>query len=131
MFRFAAALASALVGVIVLSGCPGACGGAPAGPAAPAAAPQAPTATAGPTGEFADPGGTMQGREGPLERITAIVCVGETLGWLEPCGCAEGMLGGLPRRASFLKQLQARGIDPICIDLGDVVREPGRQTELK
>ncbi len=84
-----------------------------------------------PRGEFADPGNTMTGREGPRDPIPAIVLVGETLGWLEPCGCTEGMLGGLPRRVGYLRALEARGYEPVVLDLGDLVREPGRQAELK
>lgn len=30
---------------------------------------------------------------------------GEELGYLEPCGCAEGELGGFSRRASVIQQL--------------------------
>jgi hypothetical protein len=68
---------------------------------------------------------------GPRERIPVLVCVGETLGWLEPCGCTDGMLGGIARRAAFLGQLKARGFEPIVLDMGDLVSEPGRQSELK
>lgn len=77
------------------------------------------------------PAPQMTGDEKPREKIPVLVCTGETLGWLEPCGCTEGMLGGLPRRAAFLSQLRARGYDPILLDLGDLVEGPGRQNELK
>ncbi len=77
------------------------------------------------------PPAAMQGRNAAAETVTALVFVGETLGWVEPCGCTEGMLGGLPRRAAFVKALRTRGYDPVILDLGDLIRDPGRQAELK
>lgn len=92
--------------------------GCPADAPAPAPAPASPPAS-------------MTTRDRPRDPVPALVFAGETLGWLEPCGCAEGMLGGLPRRAAFLGQLWARGFQPIVLDGGDLVAEPGRQSELK
>ncbi|MHC4830584.1 MAG: hypothetical protein ACYTFT_09575, partial [Planctomycetota bacterium] len=62
---------------------------------------------------------------------TVIVAVGETRGWLEPCGCTEGMMGGIARRAALMDRLRGMGQLPHLVDLGDVVKQPGRQTELK
>ena len=33
---------------------------------------------------------------------------GEELGYLEPCGCGDGQLGGFPRRDNLLKQLETK-----------------------
>ncbi len=33
---------------------------------------------------------------------------GAEMGYLEPCGCSEGQLGGIARRASFLRGRRAR-----------------------
>ena len=34
----------------------------------------------------------------PTRRTVTIIYTGDTRGWVEPCGCSEGVLGGLPRR---------------------------------
>jgi len=34
----------------------------------------------------------------PTGRTVTIIYTGDTRGWVEPCGCSEGVLGGLPRR---------------------------------
>ena len=54
-------------------------------------------------------------------------------GYLEPCGCAglENQKGGLGRRHSFLKQLQARGWPVIEVDVGGIVRRFGKQAEVQ
>jgi hypothetical protein len=106
--------ALALFAVLALSGC------TEDRPAPPAQAPPAPAAPS-----------PAPSPASPPARKTVLVLVGETLGWLEPCGCTEGMLGGIARRASFLRQLEARGYDPVVLDLGDDVEGPGRQSELK
>ena len=61
-----------------------------------------------------------------------VVVTQEMLGWLEPCGCSDGQLGGVARRAAFLNRLVGQGFPkPVVVDGGDVLKEPGRQGELK
>ena len=62
--------------------------------------------------------------------LTLIVS-GSELGYLEPCGCVEGQIGGFPRRDSVLLQLASRGKNLIRIANGNLVSEAGRQSELK
>ncbi|MBI4577022.1 MAG: hypothetical protein HY722_12240 [Planctomycetes bacterium] len=73
-----------------------------------------------------DPGG------GPALRV---VFTGETDGFLEPCGCNEGQLGGLARRDSWVWRLRREGRPLLLVDNGDLagdpVREGGRLSELK
>ena len=35
---------------------------------------------------------------------------GEQVGYLEPCGCTEGQLGGLGRRYDLVERLRAQGL---------------------
>ncbi len=44
-----------------------------------------------------------------------IVISGQSLGYLEPCGCAEGMLGGLPRRAAWVERLRENRPEPVVL----------------
>jgi hypothetical protein len=63
----------------------------------------------------------------------AIVITGELDGYLEPCGCAglENQLGGLKRRHSFFKQLEADGWPVVKLDLGGLTKRSGEQSEIK
>ena len=56
---------------------------------------------------------------------------GEELGYLEPCGCAEGQLGGFPRRDSMIQQLAVKGKTLLPIANGDLIDDASRQSELK
>ncbi len=56
---------------------------------------------------------------------------GEELGYLEPCGCAEGQLGGFPRRDSVIQQLALKGKVLLPIANGDLIDDASRQSELK
>jgi 2',3'-cyclic-nucleotide 2'-phosphodiesterase (5'-nucleotidase family) len=62
-----------------------------------------------------------------------IVITGELDGYLEPCGCAglENQLGGLKRRYSFIKQLEADGWPVVKLDLGGLTKRTGEQAEIK
>lgn len=51
--------------------------------------------------------------EGPLR----IVVSGDTAGWIMPCGCASGQLGGLLRRGTYVSGLRATG-EVILLDAG-------------
>ena len=56
---------------------------------------------------------------------------GEELGYLEPCGCAEGQLGGFPRRDSVIQQLAVKGKTLLPVANGDLIDNASRQSELK
>src|SRR5262245_4676763 len=75
-----------------------------------------------------------------------LLYTGEQRGYLEPCGCTKPQIGGLPRRASLLASLakgpeksgsapeaQGGGETPrtLVVDNGDMVEDPGRQSQLK
>lgn len=63
----------------------------------------------------------------------ALVISGRQDGYLEPCGCAgiDQQKGGISRRHSLIKQLEARGWNVAAVDVGGMVRRFGRQAELK
>ena len=54
-----------------------------------------------------------------------VLYTGNTQAHLEPCGCFVGQSGGLPRRATAISQISARGFSPLTIDLGDVLPSEG------
>lgn len=105
---------------------------------APAAAPAAATAPEGsnPIGQQPkfNPIET-NGRffEGWTKPKLALVITGRQDGYLEPCGCAglENQKGGLGRRDTFLKQLEAEGWPLAAVDVGSLVRRFGKQPELQ
>ena len=49
---------------------------------------------------------------------------GEQNGYLQPCGCTDGQLGGLGRRYDLVEKLRARGWPVVPIDLGNLVAKP-------
>lgn len=61
----------------------------------------------------------------------SIVFSGEELGNIDPCGCYEGQIGGLPRRYSFIDSLQKQKNIILSVSLGDLPRSFGRQEEIK
>ena len=75
----------------------------------------------------------------PLVRKPAHVCkqtvrvifTGELRGELEPCGCSQGMVGGLARRDTAVRRLLAEQPNAILLDTGDLTVGIGRQVELK
>jgi hypothetical protein len=54
----------------------------------------------------------------PAGRTVTIIYTGDTRGWVEPCGCSEGVLGGLPRRATLLARLREQHPDALIVDAG-------------
>lgn len=61
---------------------------------------------------------------------TYVYLVGDTQGYLTPCGCAKPMSGGILRRATALNRLS--GSTPhVVLDLGGLVGGIERQDELK
>jgi hypothetical protein len=68
----------------------------------------------------------------------ALVISGEQLGYLEPCGCTQGQLGGLLRRYDFVERLREQRKWPLAlVDLGSLIKDPAaarggpEQTKLK
>jgi len=63
----------------------------------------------------------------------ALLLSGAMDGYLEPCGCSglENQKGGLKRRHTLIRQLQADGWPVVALDLGGQVRRPGVQAEIK
>ncbi len=64
-----------------------------------------------------DEGGAKQPRRRPLE----IYLTGSDDGYLDACGCDDGLLGGLPRRATLLKVLRAGDDETLVLSNGRVV----------
>mgnify|MGYP001949539300 CR=1 FL=1 len=60
-----------------------------------------------------------------------IIFTGEENGYLEPCGCSEKELGGLPKRHSLINLLRNRDENWIILSLGDLPGKVGRQDEIK
>ncbi len=62
---------------------------------------------------------------------------GEQSGYLEPCGCTSGQLGGLIRRYEMRQRLTQRGWNVVAVDLGALIKDPGaslgglEQTKIK
>ncbi len=58
----------------------------------------------------------------PKEQAPELVLLlsGQTLGYIQPCGCSRPQLGGLERRYNLIESLKARGWQVVALDLGDV-----------
>lgn len=54
-------------------------------------------------------------------------------GYLEPCGCAglNNQKGGLKRRHTMIKQLEAKGWPVVALDSGGQIKRYGKQAEIK
>lgn len=63
----------------------------------------------------------------------ALFVTGQQKGYIEPCGCAglANQKGGLARRHTLVRELEARGWPLLKLDVGNQVRRYGRQAELK
>ena len=53
-----------------------------------------------------------------------LVLTGEMDGYLEPCGCTEGQIGGLLRRYDFFERLRKQNWPVASIDLGSLTKDP-------
>ncbi len=63
-----------------------------------------------------------------------ILFTGEEIGYLEPCGCTEDMIGGIPRRHTLIRDVGAglkSAPTPILVSLGDLTKGFGRKSEIK
>ncbi len=67
---------------------------------------------------------SMRPTEIESELNLTLLISGEELGYLEPCGCAEGQLGGFPRRDSVIQQLTAKGKTLLPVANGDLIDLP-------
>ena len=56
-------------------------------------------------------------------RVVTILYTGDTRGWVEPCGCSQGVLGGLPRRATLLRRLREQTPQAPIVDAGALLGE--------
>ena len=57
----------------------------------------------------------------------AIVFSGEQHGYIEPCGCSEGQLGGLARRATLIDEMRDKGWPVTALDVGGLGNNPTRK----
>jgi hypothetical protein len=90
-------------------------------------APKTGTDKASPTATGAAPapaGGTKLFANWPTP-AGALVISGEQFGYLEPCGCTQGQLGGLKRRYDLLERLRDQQKWPLALlDLGSLIKDP-------
>ncbi len=70
-------------------------------------------------------------KETSSKAVIRIVFTGEENGYLEPCGCSEKEIGGLPRRHALINLLREENQDIIILSLGDIPDKTGRQGEIK
>ena len=69
--------------------------------------------------------------------VATIVITGEMNGYLDPCGCTAGQLGGLGRRYDLFERMKSQGIPAAKIDLGGLTKDPAgargglKQAEVK
>jgi Cytochrome c554 and c-prime len=59
------------------------------------------------------------------DMVGAIIISGEQIGYLEPCGCTSGQLGGLGRRYDLIDRLRHQRLPLALIDLGSIAEPPG------
>ena len=80
----------------------------------------------------ADPASAADAKD-PLGKFAAwsqnppaavLVVSGEQNGYLQPCGCTEGQLGGLGRRYDLMAKLRERGWPVAAVDLGNLIHDP-------
>ncbi len=74
-------------------------------------------------GSTADGSGSTLFQNWP-KPAAALMITGEMDGYLEPCGCTEGQVGGLLRRYDFLERLHNQGWSTVQIDLGTLTKYP-------
>ncbi len=53
-----------------------------------------------------------------------LIISSELDGYLEPCGCTQGQLGGLIRRFDFVERLKAQNWPVALIDAGGLIKDP-------
>ena len=60
-----------------------------------------------------------------------LVATGNEQGFIRPCGCSKPALGGIHRRATYLKNLRAEHPNILLVSTGDVVVAADRQQQIK
>lgn len=97
-------------------------------PAAPEAGkpPVSPAPAEPKAGPKADAGPESSGKLFPKWAAPRAVLIvsGEMDGYLEPCGCTGGQMGGLIRRQDFVGRIKAEGLPHALIDLGNLTKDP-------
>lgn len=68
--------------------------------------------------------------EKQAETVTLFMSGGE-LGYLKPCGCSEGQVGGISRRDTLLTRFREQGVSVIPIATGNFILDASRQSEIK
>lgn len=71
---------------------------------------------------------------GWADPTAALVFSGEMHGYIEPCGCTSGQLGGLARRGDLLQKLRAKKWNVTAFDVGGLMnseRARRKQSEYK
>jgi len=68
----------------------------------------------------------------PRRPIRAVILfTGEQHGYLLPCGCTKGMLGGIDRRATAVKRIAAEGHPVLLLDNGGLIDGVSAQAKIK
>lgn len=67
---------------------------------------------------------------GTKDALVFVLFTGEENGYIEPCGCTQGQLGGMKRRYAFVETLKKSGL-LLPVSLGDIPGEVNRQNEIK
>ncbi len=90
------------------------------------------SATPAPKAAAASPSSSDSSRD-PLKKFASwsktppaavLVVSGEQNGYLQPCGCTDGQLGGLGRRYDLIDKLRAKGWPVAAVDLGNLIHDP-------
>ncbi len=66
---------------------------------------------------------------GPADNSIVVFLTGNGQGWLKPCGCSGGQLGGLSRRSALLER--AAPSRRLIIETGDLIPEMSEQMLIK
>jgi hypothetical protein len=81
-----------------------------------------------PTGSSSSPAAPAPDKSELLANLgnpaAALIITGERDGYLEPCGCTEGQVGGLLRLYDFLERLHNQGWSTVQVDLGSLTKDP-------
>ena len=76
--------------------------------------------------QYADCGSISQ-----IKEQVSIVFTGEENGYLKPCGCTGGQLGGIARRYELIESLKTDAHIVLPVSLGDLAKYQDRQSEIK
>jgi len=71
------------------------------------------------------------GRMAPTGVSPRLLFMGHVEGYVEPCGCTEGQLGGVARRAELLRRLRSTPGPTLLVDGGNRLIAAGRSGEIQ